>query len=104
MRSLVLSSETEGECLQNFFPCSARRAQRQTISPALFSLYQEKAIEADDIADILLIGEQIAKDWLCPMGFSLGKGYPVLKETISNSARTHAGKVLLIDGSDNICF
>nr|WP_289804766.1 hypothetical protein [Dubosiella newyorkensis] len=55
-------------------------------------MYQEKVIEADDIADVLLIGEQIAKDWLCPMGFSLRRGYPVLKEKISNPAQAHAGE------------
>lgn len=39
---------------------------------ALFSLCQEEVIKADDIADILLIREQIAEYWLCPMRFSLG--------------------------------
>ena len=69
-----------------------------------FSLYQEEVIKADNIADVLLIGEQVAEYRLCPVFFSLWGGYPMLKKKISNPAQAHARKVLLIDGSDDICF
>ena len=70
----------------------------------LFSLCQKEIIEANDIADVPLIGQQIVEYWLCPAFFSLGRGYPILKKKISNPAQAHTGKVLLIDSSDNGCF
>ncbi len=71
---------------------------------ALFSLRQKEIIKANDIADLALIGEQIVEYWLCPVFLSLGRGYPMLKKKISNSAQTHAREVLLVDGSDDGCF
>ena len=69
-----------------------------------FSLYQEEFIKADNIADVLLIGEQVAEYRLCPVFFSLWGGYPMLKKKISNPAQAHARKVLLINSFDGICF
>ena len=54
---------------------------------------QEEIIEADDVADVLLIGEQIAEHRLRPTVFTLGRWYPLLKKKISNPAQAHAGEV-----------
>ena len=34
--------------------------------PAFLSLRQKEVVKADDIANVLLIGKQIAENWLCP--------------------------------------
>jgi len=70
----------------------------------LFFLRQKEIIKANDIANVLLIGEQITEYWLCPAFFSLGGRYPMLKKKISNPAQAHAGEVSLINGSDDGCF
>ena len=75
------------------------------IAPSAFlSLSQKEIIKADDIANVLLIGKQIAENWLCPAFPALrGRNIP-LEQKISNPAQAHAGEVLLIDHSHDICF
>ena len=67
-----------------------------------FSLYQEEVIKADNIADVLLIGEQVAEYRLCPVFFSFWGGYPMLKKKLSNPAQAHTREVALIDSLDDI--
>ena len=75
------------------------------IAPSAFlSLSQKEIIKADDIANVLLIEKQIDENWLCPAVPALrGRNIP-LEQKISNPAQAHAGEVLLIDHSHDICF
>lgn len=75
------------------------------IAPSAFlSLRQKEIVKANDIADVLLVGKQIAENWLCP-AFPAFRGWNVaLEQKISNPAQVHAGEVLLINHSHDICF
>ena len=72
--------------------------------PAFLSLRQKEIVKADNIANILLIGKQIAENWLCP-AFPAFRGWNLtLEQKISNPAQAHAGEILLIDHFHDICF
>ena len=73
-------------------------------SSAFLSLCQKEIVKADDIANVLLIGKQIAENWLCPAFPAFRGRYSPLEQKISNPAQAHAGEVLLIDHSHDICF
>ena len=75
------------------------------IAPSAFlSLSQKEIIKADDIANVLLIGKQIAENWLRP-SIPAFRGWNIpLEQKISNPAQAHAGEVLPIDHSHDICF
>ncbi len=74
------------------------------VALTLLPLHQKEVLKANDIADVLLIGEQAAEYRLRPAFFSFEREYSVLKKEISNPAQPHAREVLLIDGSDDVCF
>lgn len=75
------------------------------IAPSAFlSLRQKEIVKANDIANVLLIGKQIAENWLCSAFPAFRGRYSPLEQKISNPAQTHAGEVLLIDHSHDICF
>ena len=72
--------------------------------PAFLSLHQKEIVKADNVADVLLIGKQIAENRLRP-AFPAFRGWNIpLEQKISNPAQAHAGEVLLIDHSHDICF
>ena len=72
--------------------------------PAFLSLRQKEIVKNDDVADIFLIGKQIAENWLRP-SIPAFRGWNIpLGQKISNPAQAHAGEVLLIDHSHDICF
>ena len=73
-------------------------------SSAFLSLCQKEIVKADDIANVLLIGKQIAENWLCPAFPAFRGRYSPLEQKISNPAQAHAGEVLLINHSHDICF
>ena len=75
------------------------------VAPSAFlSLRQKEIVKADDIANVLLIGKQIAENRLCP-AFSAFRGRNItLEQKISNPTQTHVGEVLLINYSHDICF
>ena len=72
--------------------------------PAFLSLCQKEIVKADDIADALLIGKQIAENRLCPAFLSFRRWNITLEQEISNPTQAHAGEVLLINHSYDICF
>ena len=73
-------------------------------SPAFLSLCQKEIVKAYNITNVLLIGKQIAENWLCPT-IPVFRGWNVpLEQKISNPAQAHAGEVLLINHSHDICF
>ena len=75
------------------------------IAPSAFlSLYQKEIVKADDVADVLLIGKQIAENWLRPSISAFRRWNLTLEQKISNPIQAHAGEVLLIDHSHDICF
>ena len=75
------------------------------IAPSAFlSLHQKEIVKADDIANVLLVGKQIAENWLCPAFPAFRGRYSPLEQKISNPAQAHAGEVLLINHSHDICF
>ena len=72
--------------------------------PAFLSLCQKEIVKADDLADVFLIGKQIAENRLRP-AFPAFRGWNIAREQkISNPAQAHAGEVLLINHSHDICF
>ena len=72
--------------------------------PAFLSLRQKEIVKADNIANVLLIGKQIAENWLRP-AIPVFRGWNIpFEQKISNPAQAHAGEVLLIDHSHDICF
>ena len=73
-------------------------------SSAFLTLCQKEIVKADDITNVLLIGKQIAENWLCPAFPAFRGRYSPLEQKISNPAQAHAGEVLLIDHSHDICF
>ena len=75
------------------------------IAPSAFlTLRQKEIVKTDDIANVLLIGKQIAENWLCPAFPAFGGWYSPLEQKISNPAQAHAGEVLLVNHSHDICF
>lgn len=71
---------------------------------AFFSLYQKEIVKADDIANVLLIGKQITKNWLCPATPAFRGWNILLEQKISNPVQAHAKEVLLINHSHDIRF
>ena len=47
--------------------------------PAFLSLRQKEFVKADDIANVLLIGKEIAENWLCPV-FLAFRGWNITLE------------------------
>ena len=70
----------------------------------LFSLRQKEIVKADNIANALLIGKQIAENWLCPAIPAFWGWNSPLEQKISDPTQAHAGEVLLINHSYDICF
>lgn len=75
------------------------------IAPSAFlSLHQKEIVKADNIANVLLIGKQIAENWLRPSIPAFRGWNLTLEQKISNPAQAHAGEVLPINHSHDICF
>mgnify|MGYP007063247495 CR=1 FL=1 len=73
-------------------------------SPAFLSMCQKEIVKADNIANVLLIGKQIAENWLCPAIPAFRGWNLTLEQKISNPVQTHVGELLLINHSYDICF
>ena len=73
-------------------------------SSAFLSLNQKEIVKANDVADVLLVRKQIAENWLCPVFLAFRGCNITLEQKISNPAQAHAGEVLLINHSHDICF
>ena len=57
-------------------------------SPAFLSMCQKEIVKADNIANVLLIGKQIAENWLCPAIPAFRGWNLTLEQKISNPVQT----------------